>query len=60
MSWPLADGQADELATGRLADELVTGRLVDERASGGQVGGEPAGGPALQQAVDVANGSTVA
>jgi hypothetical protein len=30
------------------------------RASGGQVGGEPAGGPALQQAVDVANGSTVA
>ena len=74
----LADGPADERATGSLADERAAGSLAYERASGslaneraagslayerasgGQGGGELALGPALQQAVDVANGRTVA
>ena len=65
----VADGPADERAAGSLACERASGGLADERAagglayeraSGGQGGGELALGPALQQAVDVANGRTVA
>ena len=54
------DSSADGLASGSLVAELAPGSSADGLASGGQAGGELVGCPALPQAADVANGSTVA
>jgi MFS family permease len=51
-----ANGQRDGLGTGDLADDLATGDL----ATGDVAAGELVGCPALQQAADVADGSTAA
>jgi MFS family permease len=51
-----ANGQRDGLGTGDLADDLATGDL----ATGDVAAGELVGCPALQQAADVADGSTPA
>ena len=61
----LADGPVAELAPDSSADGLVSGSLVaelapDSSANGLASGGELVGCPALPQAADVANGSTVA
>src|SRR5580704_13843177 len=51
-----ANGQRDGLVTGDLADDLATGDL----ATGDVAAGELVGCPALQQAADVADGTTAA
>jgi MFS family permease len=51
-----AYGQRDGLVTGDLADDLATGDL----ATGDVAAGELVGCPALQQAADVADGTTAA
>jgi MFS family permease len=47
-----------DLAAARLRDGLGTGDLADEAVSGELAAGELVGCPALQQAADVADGST--